>query len=207
MTQAILHKKLGARVPLRRCIISRTRKPQNEMIRFIINKNDTMIPDLAKTLPGRGLWITCNRAFLEKAITQSLFAKVAKRSIRVDHSMISMIIANLEQRCLSLLGQIRRAGYLVIGFQDVFNALRNGQQDKRELNHSPTALIQASNTSGQKSLQLRNTAPDLPVIDIFSDIRLGNALGKNSVEHALASYTGLTNSLLNEVQRLKAICH
>ena len=207
MTQAILHKKSVGRVPLRRCIISRTSQPQNKMIRFIITNNDTIIPDLAKTLPSRGIWITCNRSFLEKAITHSLFTKVAKRSIRADHSMISTIIDTLEQRCLTLLGQIRRAGYLVIGLEDVSNALQTGPQYKPERNQLPTALIQASNLSESKSLKLRNVAPNLPIIDIFSDIRLGHVLGKNSVDHALASYTDLTNSLLNEVQRLKAIRH
>ena len=206
MPQSILQKKFGRHNPhnpLRRCLVSKTRQPLHKMIRFIIDKDGTAVPDVAKTLPGRGIWITCNRSLLEKAITHSLFTRVSRRSIRIDHSIISMIIAELEQRCLTLLGQIRRAGRLIIGFQDVYNTL---QYHKAELNDTSPVLIHASDAPEQRCLQLHKVASELSVIDTFCATRLGSALGcKKGIEHALASHPSLTKVLLNEIQRLDTL--
>ena len=68
-----------------RAAVRRTRavKPVDELIRFVVGP-DGVVPDLKRKLPGRGLWITAERAALKDAVTRNVFARGFKREVRVD---------------------------------------------------------------------------------------------------------------------------
>ena len=56
--------------PLRRCIVTRERLPKERMIRFVVAPDNVLIPDLAATLPGRGMWLSARADVLETARAQ-----------------------------------------------------------------------------------------------------------------------------------------
>ena len=43
--------------PLRLCAVSRVQKPPEELIRFVAGPDGKIVPDLARRLPGRGVWV------------------------------------------------------------------------------------------------------------------------------------------------------
>ena len=45
----------------RLCAVTRAVKPVDELIRFVVGP-DGVVPDLKRKLPGRGLWVTAERA-------------------------------------------------------------------------------------------------------------------------------------------------
>ena len=47
--------------PLRRCIVTRERLPKEQLIRFVVGPDKTLVPDLTATLPGRGIWLSASR--------------------------------------------------------------------------------------------------------------------------------------------------
>ena len=47
----------GRTGPLRLCAVSRVHKPPEELIRFVLGPDGTIVPDLARRLPGRGVWV------------------------------------------------------------------------------------------------------------------------------------------------------
>ena len=51
----------------RKCIVEGVVKPQSELLRFV-ELNNELLPDFNKKLPGKGMYVTANRLFLEKAI-------------------------------------------------------------------------------------------------------------------------------------------
>src|ERR1035441_1959810 len=67
----------------RHCALSRTLKPVDEMIRFVVGPGDETVPDIKRKLPGRGIWITATRAALDDAIKRNVFARAFKRNVRV----------------------------------------------------------------------------------------------------------------------------
>jgi hypothetical protein len=44
--------------PMRRCVVTRERRPKETMFRFVVSPERVLIPDLAGKLPGRGLWLS-----------------------------------------------------------------------------------------------------------------------------------------------------
>ncbi len=113
--------------PLRRCIASGTVGPKDGMIRFVIAPDGEVVPDLEESLPGRGLWVTADRAALAKAMGKSVFAKAARRAVKVPPDLAERLERLLERRCLNGLGLARRAGHVLAGYEKVREALKVNQ--------------------------------------------------------------------------------
>ena len=50
------------------CIVTRVVKDEAELIRFVRSPDGTAVPDLARKLPGRGVWVSLDRAVLAEAV-------------------------------------------------------------------------------------------------------------------------------------------
>ena len=107
----------------RRCIASGVSRPRDAMLRFVVDPGGALVPDLGESLPGRGLWVSAERATLEKACERGLFARAARRPIAVAPDLIDEVERQLTARGLDILGLARRAGALITGFDKVQRAL------------------------------------------------------------------------------------
>ena len=50
------------------CIVTRTVKDEAELVRFVRGPDGVVVPDLARKLPGRGVWVSLDRRLLDQAI-------------------------------------------------------------------------------------------------------------------------------------------
>ena len=107
----------------RRCIASGASRPRDALLRFVVDPAGALVPDLGQSLPGRGLWVSAERAALLKALERGLFARAARRPIAVAPDLIDEVERQLADRALGLIGLARRAGVLVTGFDQVKRAL------------------------------------------------------------------------------------
>src|ERR1700682_890042 len=57
------------------CIATGEAKPIGEMIRYVVAPDGSVVPDIARKLPGRGAWLTASREALKIAIERKLFAR------------------------------------------------------------------------------------------------------------------------------------
>src|SRR5215213_1983430 len=71
------------------CVVTRNVKPVDELIRFVVGP-DGVVPDLKRKLPGRGLWITADRATLKDAVTRNVFARGFKREVTVPGDLAAL---------------------------------------------------------------------------------------------------------------------
>ena len=78
--------------PTRMCAVTRAELPPGELIRFVRAPTGEIVPDLEMRLPGRGVWLTCDRKIVEKAIK----TKAKKGFIKVTaafHGSVALPIA------------------------------------------------------------------------------------------------------------------
>src|SRR5262249_39081139 len=117
--------------PLRRCIVTRERLPKEQMIRFVVAPDKTLVPDLAATLPGRGIWLSASGDVIETARAQGglgrAFARAARGPVIVPPDLSAVLEAGLARRIGELLGLARRAGQAVAGFDKAREWLRTGR--------------------------------------------------------------------------------
>ena len=63
--------------PCRRCIVSGESRETAALVRFAVGPDDQIVPDIAESLPGRGIWISADRASIAAAVANRLFARAA----------------------------------------------------------------------------------------------------------------------------------
>jgi predicted RNA-binding protein YlxR (DUF448 family) len=94
------------------------------MLRFVVDPDGHVVPDVDGRLPGRGLWLSPGRDMIEIPARRRLFSRAARRAVTVPPDLPDRVEALLIRRCLRLLGLARRAGQVVSGFEKVRARLR-----------------------------------------------------------------------------------
>jgi uncharacterized protein len=162
----------------RTCALSREARPVSDLIRFVTGPDGSVVPDLKRKLPGRGLWVTGTRAAVEQAVKRRVFSRGFKRDVRVPRDLPDQVDQLLERSALDALAIAGKAGLVVTGFAKVEAVLARGEV---------LMLIHAMEAAADGRRKLRNAGPDaceLPVIEEFLGERLDLALNRPNVVHA-----------------------
>ena len=162
----------------RRDIVSGEVMAEARLIRFVAGPDGSVVPDLARKLPGRGIWVAADREAVAAAVKKNLFARSAKAPLKAAPGLADQVAALLRSRLLSALGLARRAGYLTSGFEKVSSTITSGKA---------AWLIEASDgqpDGRRKILALaRKQARPPGLVGLFDAAELGLALGGENVIH------------------------
>ena len=165
----------------RSCIVSRKVHAPDELIRFALAPDGSVVPDLKGKLPGRGCWVEARRASVMSAVKKRLFSRAFKTDAHADAGLADLVDAQLCAATLGALGLIRKAGAVITGETKVEQAARA----------MPLAcVLHAADgaANGLKKLQAALTAggqiDQVPLIRLFNCAQLSLALGLPNVIHA-----------------------
>lgn len=176
--------------PHRTCLVSRLSGSPETMVRFVLAPDGSVVPDLARKLPGRGVWVTASRATVEEAVRRRLFAKGFRRTVTVADDLGARVERLLLERALAALSMARKAGLVVTGFAKVEGALTGGKV--AALIHAGEAQPDGVRKIGQVANRVArgfdpealDIVSDLPVLKDLSGAQLSLALGGENVIHA-----------------------
>lgn len=180
----------------RRCIVSGEVVPRSQLIRFVVGPENKLIPDIAETLPGRGLWVRARRDVLKVALARNLFSRAARSPVTVEADLADKVEHLLARRCLEFLGLARRAGLVVTGFEKVRAMLGAGKA---------ALLITAAGASPGGRAKLRAKATDVPGVGVLESEELAAALGRGHVVHVAVARSPLAERIAYEVGRLEGM--
>lgn len=171
------------------------------MIRFVVAPDRTVIPDLAATLPGRGIWLSACGDVLETARAQGglgrAFARAARGPVIVPPDLPAVLEAALVRRIGELLGLARRAGQAVAGFDKAREWLRTGRG---------RLILQASDGSAAERARFMAGAGDsATVLDPVPAAVLGRVFGRDHVVHVAIAQGKLGERLAVEARRLMGL--
>ena len=162
----------------RRDIVSGEVMAEARLIRFVADPDGQAVPDLARKLPGRGIWVAADRTSVETAAKRGLFARSAKAKVTAPKDLADQVAALLRRRLLAGLGLARRSGDLTSGFEKVCATISSGKA---------AWLIEASDGApdGRRKVMavVRRQTPGPEVFGLFSSEELGLALGLENVIH------------------------
>jgi uncharacterized protein len=162
----------------RRDIVSGEVMEEAELIRFVTTPDGSVVPDLARKLPGRGMWVRASREAVTTAVKKNAFARSAKAPLQPAPDLPDLVERLLARRCLDQLGLARREGVLISGFEKTLATIRS---------QKAAWLIEASDGAedGRRKLlsaAARTSSPP-PVCGAFTAGELGLALGLENVIH------------------------
>jgi predicted RNA-binding protein YlxR (DUF448 family) len=164
----------------RLCAVTRTVKPVDELIRFVAGPNG-VVPDLKRKLPGRGLWVTAERATLKDAVARNVFARGFKRDVGGTANLVDETERLLVRAALDALAMAGKAGRVASGFAKAEAAV--GRDPIVGLLHASDAGADGvAKLAG--ALRRREDADRIAVIRTFTTAQLDLALGRSNVVHA-----------------------
>lgn len=180
-------------VPLRRCIVTRESKPTTALVRFVASPDGLIVPDLAESLPGRGIWVTADRASVEAAVAKKLFARAARRQVTAPAGLADQVAAQLLRRCIDLIGLARRGGGAVAGFEKVRAFLSKG---------TAGLLLAAADGAEDGRGKLERLSGGAPVAATLRRQELGQAFGRDQAVHAVVASGKIADQLEVASRRL-----
>ena len=172
--------------------MTRESGPRGGLVRFVVGPDDEIVPDVDERLPGRGVWVTADRAMLERAVEKRLFGRGARQAVRVDPGIADRVEALLARRCIELLARARRAGSAVAGLAKVRQALETGR---------PGVLLEAADGAEDGRARLRALAGDRPVVAILTAAELAGAFGREHTVHGFVDSGGPGGGLADRLRR------
>ena len=181
----------------RRDLVTHQVMDESRLIRFVAGPDGAVVPDLARRLPGRGLWVAADRASVEAAVKKNLFSRAAKAPLKPAADLAELVATLLARRCLDQLGLARREGVLISGFEKAAAAIRSGKA---------AWLIEAADGSadgrGKLLALLKHQTPPPKVCGLFGADDLSLALGLENAIHAVLLAGGRADRWTIEVERL-----
>ena len=163
------------------CVVTRETKPEEALIRFVLSPDNRVVADLKRQLPGRGVWVSCSRATLKKAIEKKMFARGFKAAVQVPDGFDEQVSHLLRQAALGTLGLGRRAGVVVSGYAKVEAALRSG--DAKMLFGAEDGAEDGRRKLAALAEKLGLGTGDRRVYTCFTSAELCLALGAENVIH------------------------
>lgn len=187
--------------PERTCIVTRAKGTPEDMLRFALAPDGSVVPDIRAKLPGRGAWVTAEAAIVAEAVRRKSFARAFKADAKVAPDLVDMVDLLLEKDALQALSLANKAGLVVAGSTKIeaaagsralaalVHAREGGQDGRRKLD----AAIKR---------QLGEAADRIPRVQIFRSDQLDLALGRTNVIHAALAEGSASTGFVARSQRL-----
>jgi predicted RNA-binding protein YlxR (DUF448 family) len=179
----------------RKCIVTGEVQPKAGLIRFVVGPEDTVYPDVLGKLPGRGMYVTADRAVLEEA-RKGQFSRSAKQAVKVPDGLVDEIERQLARHTVELIALTRKAGRAVCGFEKVKGWLAGGERVR--------VLVQASDGSERGKTKLW-TPEGARYFGCLTSTELGLAFGRQSVIHGALATGRLSNRVVEEATKLRGL--
>jgi len=186
--------------PERTCIVTRTKGSPEDMIRFVVGPGATVVPDIRRKLPGRGVWVTARADRVAEAVKRQAFARGFKAKVAASESLAAEIDALLTQDCLQALSIANKAGQVVAGFGKVEEAVAAGTV--AGLVHASGRGADGARKLGQSLRRRFGDESARPKIELFESGQLDLALGRANVIHAAVIAGAASEAFLARCRRL-----
>ena len=182
--------------PERKCIVSGEVSPKAGLIRFCVGPEGQVVADVMNKLPGRGFYVSADRAMIEKAAKKGLFARAAKQPVSVPDNLADLVEAFVLRRVVEMISLTRKANAAVMGYEKVKDWMANGKA---------VVLIQSSDGSERGKSKLRMSAENGRYINCLTAEELGLAFGRERAIHAALAAGRLTTRVVEEAARLEGL--
>ncbi len=179
----------------RKCIVTGEVHPKSGLIRFAIDPDKVVIPDVLGKLPGRGMYVSSTREALAAA-SQGQFSRSAKQKVTVSDDLTDTVERLLARRVVDLVAMTRKAGLAVCGFEKVKGWLAGGARVR--------VLLQANDGSLRGKSKLW-TPEGARYFDCLTAQELGLAFGRGSVIHGALAAGGLSDRVVEDATKLRGL--
>lgn len=178
----------------RKCIVCGEVLHKEKLLRFTLTPDNQIVPDFKKKLPGKGIWVRNSKQALSMAIDKNLFAKAAKKNVKVNLELVDMVESLLHKRALDAISLARKAGAIVFGFEKVCDAIKKNKV---------AFVLEAADAGVDGYNKIMNLAKNLEVFRTFNVEELDKELDKVNTVHIAFLHGEMAKAVQVEISRLE----
>jgi uncharacterized protein len=186
----------------RTCIVTGEKDSPEAMLRFALGPDGSVVPDLRRELPGRGVWTRLSLDTVRRAAERGAFSRAFRAHAVAAKGLEAKVDTLLERETLQALSMANKAGLVVTGAFKVDSASDIGAVAVL-IRASDGAADGAAKREGALRARLGDAADAIPRINLFSSSQLDLALGKANVIHAALKSGAATSAFLARAERLR----
>ncbi len=190
--------------PVRTCVVERARKEKPFLLRFVLSPQDEAVPDIKGTLPGRGVWVTANKAAVVEAVKRRAFQRAFRKPVSASGDLPSQVEELFKRSALERLSICNKAGLVLVGFTKVEEAIRRGEIVA--LIHAKEAAADGRAKLGRKFQAIVAEKDHSAPKNCFTSAEISLATGSTNVIHAGLKEGGATRAFLSALDRLGGYC-
>jgi uncharacterized protein len=183
------------------CAVTRQALDPENLIRFALSPDGVIVPDLDRRLPGRGVWVGCERGLIEKAVSTHAFSKSLKMKAEAPVDLAERVDDLIVKRVAGMLSLANKAGNVIAGFEKIYAALE--KKPVRAVLHGSDAALDGRSKIDRKYKAIQaSRGARAAIVDVLTIAQMSLAIGRGSVVHAALTPGGLSDRFLEEAERL-----
>jgi uncharacterized protein len=192
--------------PVRLCAVTRVHLPVDNLVRFVPAPDGSIVPDLARRLPGRGVWVEGRRDAVAAAVRRKAFARSLQRQVAVADDLPDQVERLMTRRLAEAVSLANKAGLLVTGFAKVEALIADGRAVLliHAADGAPDGVEKLSRKfRAQTAADRGPERADHAIVTELTGEQLDLAIGRSNVVHAAASGGGAAQRIVEEARRLR----
>jgi uncharacterized protein len=191
-------------IPVRTCVVERARKEKPFLLRFVLSPQNSVIPDIKGTLPGRGVWVTAKKAAVAEAVKRKAFQRAFRKPVSASEDLPLQVEELFKRSALERLSICTKAGLVVVGFTRVEEALNRGEI--AGLLHASDGAEDGKAKLGRKFRAIYPGKDHRAPENRFTSAEISLAAGSTNVIHAGLKEGGAAFAFFEALDRLTGYC-
>ncbi len=156
----------------RKCVWTGKALNKAELLRFVVLKNGTCLPDFNKKLDGRGFYLSNSKLLLNELMEKKKpLNKILHKDVIMAEDMPQVVENILCKKALDALNLTRKAGDLVWGFEKVKECIKKGKA---------AFLIVATDAGTDGRQKIDEIATDMEKFTLYDVNTLSKTLNKEN---------------------------
>ncbi|MBQ9271856.1 MAG: DUF448 domain-containing protein [Alphaproteobacteria bacterium] len=177
----------------RKCVLTGNILPKEDLLRFILLKDGTVLPDFNKKLDGRGFYLSNSKKLLsELSAKTNPLNKILHTKTIMSADLPQIVEKILHKRGLDALNLARKAGDLVLGFEKVKDVIAKGKA---------AFVIEATDAGDDGRQKVAVMARDLETFILYDVASLSAALNRENTVYLAVKKSPMSTMVRSAFQR------
>lgn len=177
---------------IRKCLLTGEVKSKEYLLRFILLRDGTVLPDFNKKLDGHGFYISNSKKLLEGLVVKNPLNKILHTKTVVGADLPQMVENILCNNGLNAINLARKSGDLILGLEKVKDIIAKGRA---------AFVIEASDAGDDGKQKIATMAKDVEKYVLYDVATLSKALNRENTVYLAVKNTPMSNMVRLALKR------
>ncbi|MBR1398782.1 MAG: DUF448 domain-containing protein [Alphaproteobacteria bacterium] len=178
----------------RKCVVSGEIKSKEELLRFVLLRNGTVVPDFDKKLEGKGFYVSNSKNIIAQIGNTIRIGKLLHTNAKALPDLVETVEKILAKKGLDSLNLARKTGSLVFGFEKVKEAL---------LKKKVAFIVKATDAGSDGDEKISALAKETNCYSLYNSATMSEALNRENTVYIAVEKSKISAMTEKNLQKYK----